>query len=223
MKPYISSSMRTPLPKTLVALVLMLLQTGCSLMGIRSTEEPEYSLLQQEDRFEVRDYETLVVAETLVDASFDDAGGIAFKRLFGYISGDNEVVSSISMTAPVMALDENRSSGEKISMTAPVTGQQTDLGWRFAFVLPSGYTLDTAPLPTNTSVKLKQIPARKVAVVRYTGSWNETAYEENLELLQQWMERNRLEAASLPRVAAYDPPWTLPFLRRNEVLIDIQS
>jgi len=223
MKLYISSSMRTPLPKTLVALVLILLQTGCSLMGIRSTEEPDYSLLQQEDRFEVRDYETLVVAETLVDASFDNAGGIAFKRLFGYISGDNEAASSISMTAPVMALDENRSSGEKISMTAPVTGQQTELGWRFAFVLPTGYTLDTAPLPSNTSVKLKQIPARKVAVVRYTGSWNETAYEENLELLQQWMERNRLEAASLPRVAAYDPPWTLPFLRRNEALIDIQS
>ena len=215
--------MRTPLPKTLVALVLMLLQTGCSLMGIRSTEEPDYSLLQQEDRFEVRDYETLVVAETLVDASFEDAGGIAFKRLFDYISGDNEAASSISMTAPVMALDENRSSGEKISMTAPVTGQQTQLGWRFAFVLPTSYTLDTAPVPSNTSVKLKQIPARKVAAVRYTGTWNETAYEENLEFLQHWMERNRLEAASLPRVAAYDPPWTLPFLRRNEILIDIQS
>ena len=223
MKLYISSSMRTPLPKTLVALVLILLQTGCSLMGIRSTEEPDYSLLQQEDRFEVRDYETLVVAETLVDANFEDAGGIAFKRLFGYISGDNEAASSISMTAPVMALDENRSSEEEISMTAPVTGQQTQLGWRFAFVLPTSYTLDTAPVPSNTSVKLKQIPARKVAAVRYTGTWNETAYEENLEFLQHWMERNRLEAASLPRVAAYDPPWTLPFLRRNEILIDIQS
>lgn len=207
----------------MVALVFILLQTGCSLMGIRSTEEPDYSLLQQEDRFEVRGYQTLVVAETLVDASFDDAGGIAFRRLFGYISGDNEASSSISMTAPVMALDENRSSGEQISMTAPVTGQQTALGWRFAFVLPTGYTLETAPVPSNTSVKLKQIPARKVAVVRYTGSWSETAYEKNLELLQQWMQRNRLEAVSLPRVAGYDPPWTLPFLRRNEVLVDIKS
>jgi len=192
-------------------------------MGIRSTEEPNYSVLQQEDRFEVRDYESLVVAETLVDANFDDAGSIAFKRLFGYISGDNAAASSISMTAPVMALDENRSSGENISMTAPVTGQQTDLGWRFAFVLPADYTLETAPVPSNTSVKLKQIPARKVAVVRYTGSWSETAYDENLALLQQWMTRNRLEAVSLPRVAGYDPPWTLPFLRRNEVMIDIKS
>lgn len=223
MKPYLLSSMRTPLRRTMVALVFILLQTGCSLMGIRSTEEPDYSLLQQEDRFEVRGYQTLVVAETLVDASFDDAGGIAFRRLFGYISGDNEASSSISMTAPVMALDENRSSGEQISMTAPVTGQQTALGWRFAFVLPTGYTLETAPVPSNTSVKLKQIPARKVAVVRYTGSWSETAYEKNLELLQQWMQRNRLEAVSLARVAGYDPPWTLPFLRRNEVLVDIKS
>ena len=223
MKPDMPFPMRTPLPRSLLALVLILLQTGCSLMGIRSTEEPNYSVLQQEDRFEVRDYETLVLAETLVDASFDDAGSIAFKRLFTYISGDNEAASSISMTAPVMVLDENRADGEKISMTAPVTGQQTALGWRFAFVLPTGYTLETAPVPSNASVKLEQIPARKVAVVRYTGSWSEAAYEEHLELLQQWMKRNRLEAVSLPRVAGYDPPWTLPFLRRNEVMIDIKS
>ena len=223
MKPDMPFPMRTPLPRSLLALVLILLQTGCSLMGIRSTEEPNYSVLQQEDRFEVRDYETLVLAETLVDASFDDAGKIAFKRLFGYISGDNEAAAEIAMTAPVMALDEKQSSGENISMTAPVTGEETPLGWRFAFVLPSGYTLATAPVPGNPDVRLQQVPARTVAVVRYSGSWNETAYEENLKNLQQWMRQNQLEADSLPRVAGYDPPWTLPFLRRNEVMIDIKS
>ena len=214
---------RTALPRSLVAVVIILLQSGCSLIGIRSTEEPNYSVLQNENRFEVREYESLVIAETLVDASFADAGNIAFKRLFGYISGDNEAASEISMTAPVMALDENRSGAEKISMTAPVTGQETAQGWRFAFVLPSNYTLATAPIPGNPRVSLRQVPARTVAVVRYTGSWNETAYEENLELLQNWMRQNQLDADSLPRVAGYDPPWTLPFLRRNEVMIDIKS
>lgn len=207
----------------LVTVAVILLQSGCSLVGIRSTAEPNYSLLQNEGRFEVREYEALVLAETLVDSNFDDAGNIAFKRLFGYISGDNEAASEIAMTAPVMALDENRTSGEKISMTAPVTGQETPRGWRFAFVLPSGYTLTTAPVPGNPEVRLTQVPASKVAVVRYSGSWSETAYQENLKNLQQWMRQNQLEADSLPRVAGYDPPWTLPFLRRNEVMIDIKS
>ena len=180
-------------------------------------------MLQSEDRFEVREYGALLVAETLVDATFDDAGNIAFKRLFGYISGDNEAASEIAMTAPVMALDENRSGGEEISMTAPVTGQQTDLGWRFAFVLPSDYMLASAPVPSNPEVSLAQVPARKVAVLRYSGSWSETTYQKKLQLLQNWMRQNRLEAASLPRVAGYDPPWTLPFLRRNEIMIDIKN
>jgi len=215
--------MPATLRRTLVAGVMVVLQSGCSLVGIRSTEEPNYSVLQSEDRFEVREYASLVTAETLVDAGFDDAGNIAFKRLFGYISGDNDSASEISMTAPVMARDENRTGGEKISMTAPVTGQETAQGWRFAFVLPSGYTLASAPVPNNPEVRLEQVPARKVAVVRYSGSWSETVYEEHLKLLRHWMRQNRLEADSLPRIAGYDPPWTLPFLRRNEIMIDIKS
>ena len=217
------SPLRAALPRSLLAGLIILLQAGCSLVGIRSTAEPDYAVLKTEEPFEVREYEPLVIAEILVDASFDEAGKIAFKRLFGYISGDNAAASEIAMTAPVMALDENGSGGEKISMTAPVTGQQTAQGWRYAFVLPSGYTLANAPLPTNPEVRLSQVPARQVAVVRFSGSRSETAYARNLSLLRQWMRQNQLEAGSLPRVAGYDPPWTLPFLRRNEVMIDIKS
>jgi len=223
MKSEQTSPVRTSLSRPLAAAFIILLQSGCSLVGIRSTAEPNYSVLQTEDRFEVREYETMLVAETLVDASFDDAGNIAFKRLFGYISGDNAANSEIAMTAPVMALDENRSSGEKISMTAPVTGQETPRGWRYAFVLPSSYTLASAPVPGNPEVSLKEVPGQKVAMVRYSGSRSKAAYQENLKLLQQWMRQNGLEAGSLPRLAAYDPPWTLPFMRRNEVMIDIKS
>jgi len=223
MKPEKNPSSTSALPRSLLAGLVILLQSGCSLVGIRTTEEPNYSVLQQQDQFELREYEALVVAETLVDESFDEAGNVAFRRLFNYISGDNAAASEIAMTAPVMALDESSASGEKISMTAPVTGQDTPLGWRFAFVLPSQYTLANAPQPTNPEVRLNEVPARKVAVVRYSGSWSEKAYAENLELLQQWMRQNRLQADSLPRVAGYDPPWTLPFLRRNEVMIDIKD
>lgn len=210
------------MPRSLLVLGLILFQAGCSVVGIRSTAEPDYSVLQKDELFEVREYESLIVAETLVEADFDGAGNIAFKRLFGYISGDNEAATKIDMTAPVMALDENDDSGEKISMTAPVTSQETALGWRFAFVLPSSFTLENAPMPGNPEVSLAQVPARKVAVVSFSGSLNEVNYDENLKLLQQWMLQNQLKANSLPRVAGYDPPWTLPFLRRNEVMIDIQ-
>jgi hypothetical protein len=223
MTPQHATYNRRILRHSMIAAAIILLQSGCSLVGIRSTAEPGYAVLQKEESFEVREYGRLVVVETVVDADFDDAGGIAFRRLFGYISGDNESAAEIAMTAPVMAADETIPGGEEISMTAPVSGRQTALGWRFAFVLPSDYTLASAPLPVNPDVRLEQVPARKVAVLRYSGSWSETGYARNLQLLQQWMSRNRLAADSSPRVAGYDPPWTIPFLRRNEVMIDIRS
>ena len=210
-------------PRPAIVLMIALLQSGCSLFGIRSAEEASYTVVVDQDRFEVREYESLVVAETVVDTNFDEAGNIAFKRLFGYISGANRARAEIAMTAPVMALDEDTSSGEQIAMTAPVTSEKSAGGWRFAFVLPAGYSLQNAPAPSNPDVNLALVPARRVAVLRYTGSWSETSYQSNLKLLQDWMQQNQFEAASLPRVAGYDPPWTLPFLRRNEVLIDIKS
>ncbi|MBT8435617.1 MAG: heme-binding protein [Gammaproteobacteria bacterium] len=217
------TSIRIPLTRSLAAIFILLFLSGCSLVGIRSAEEANYSVLDNQDKFEVREYDAMLVTETLVDASFDEAGNIAFKRLFGYISGDNVSASEIAMTAPVLAVDENSSSGEKISMTAPVTGEKSGPGWRFAFVLPAEYTLETAPAPNNSAINLVPVPARKVAVVRYSGTRSETAYETHLKLLQDWMQQNRYQPDSLPRFAGYDPPWTLPFLRRNEVLIDIKS
>jgi DNA gyrase inhibitor GyrI len=89
-------------------------------------------------------------------------------------------------------------------------------------VLPAGYRLDNAPTPTREDVTLARVPARRVAVKRYSGWWNEASYRENLQLLQGWMRQNKLEADSEPRYAGYDPPWTLPFLRRNEIMIDIR-
>jgi hypothetical protein len=205
----------------LVACVL-LLQTGCSLFGIRSTEEAPYSVLEEQGQYQIRHYESLIVATTIVDSDFDEAGKQAFRRLFNYISGDNKAAREIAMTAPVIATENAAMDSEKIAMTAPVMREKRDQGWRFSFVLPAGYTLENSPLPNDERVSLQQIPARKVASLQYSGSWQQERFDANSELLLQWLSEQKLQPDSLPRVAGYDPPWTLPFLRRNEVLVDIK-
>jgi hypothetical protein len=210
-----------PVRMTLMALIAVL-QSGCSVFGIRSAEEAAYSVLQQQGDYELREYESLVVASTLVDSNFDEAGKQAFRRLFNYISGDNESARKIDMTAPVLATENRPADKEKIAMTAPVIREKVEQGWRFSFVLPASYTLATAPLPIDERVNLEQIPSRKVAAVQYSGRWNQARFDENTALLLQWIAEQQLESDSPPRVAGYDPPWTLPFLRRNEVLVDIK-
>ena len=91
----------------------------------------------------------------------------------------------------------------------------------YSFVLPASYTLETTPLPSNPEVKLAVIPRKKVAVIRYAGSWKEQTMREKSEELDEWIQANGLKRLSKPRSARYDPPWTLPFLRRNEIMIDI--
>lgn len=210
-----------------LAICVLLLQSGCSLFGIRSAEEAPYSVLEEQGQYQVRQYESLVVATTVVDSEFDEAGKQAFRRLFNYISGANKAAREIAMTAPVLATEDvttedAAADGEKIAMTAPVMREKQDRGWRFSFVLPAGYTLANSPLPDDERVSLQQIPARKVASLQYSGRWQQARFEANSELLLQWVSEQQMQPSSLPRVAGYDPPWTLPFLRRNEVLVDIK-
>jgi hypothetical protein len=111
---------------SLIALAVML--QSCSLFGIRSTEEAAYSVLQKQGDYELRQYESLVVASTLVESDFDEAGKQAFRRLFNYISGDNTAGQEIAMTAPVIATENQSNGGEEIAMTAPVTSERLDQG-----------------------------------------------------------------------------------------------
>jgi hypothetical protein len=198
-----------------------LLATGCSLFGIRTTEGASYVVIDKRDPIEIREYEELVVVETFVNTSYEEAGNIAFKKLFAYITGENLSKTKIAMTAPVMAKEGDGPAGDKIPMTSPVLGERRAEGWRYSFVLPANFTLENAPLPSNPEVKLAVIPPKKVAVIRYTGSWKEETMRENSETLVQWIRGNGLELLSNPRSARYDPPWTLPFLRRNEIMIDV--
>ncbi len=200
----------------------LLCTVGCSVLGIRTAEEAGYKVLSEEGQIQLREYEQLVIVETNVDADYEEAGNIAFKRLFGYISGGNESKTKIAMTAPVMAKEDEATEAEKIDMTTPVLAERRAKGWRYAFVLPADYTFESAPVPSNPQVMLSVMPKRKVAVNRYSGSWSEKVLRQKTQELADWMHEKGLEPASKPRSARYDPPWTISFLRRNEVMIDIR-
>ena len=197
------------------------LVSGCVVFGVDSTEEAPYELVREDERFEIREYAPLVVAETRVNASFEEAGEVAFRRLFAYISGENETSDEIAMTAPVVAEAADEASGEKIAMTAPVLSERDGEAWRYRFVLPRGYSLDDAPRPLDPKVSLAETETTRVAAVRYSGRSTEATRSENAKALADWIVSQGLEARSEPRWAGYDAPWTLPPFRRNEVLVDV--
>jgi len=195
-------------------LVVVTLLTGARAMA---TEEAPYTVVKASGIFEVRDYEPHILAETLVDGTLEDAGNKAFRRLFNYISGANHSRSSIAMTAPV----SQESKGEKIAMTAPVGQQRSSGKWAVSFMMPASYTLATLPVPDESSITLRQVPAHRVAAVRYSGTWSESNYLDYKERLENWIRENGFEASGEPVWARYNPPFTLWFLRRNEILIPV--
>lgn len=182
-------------------------------------EEAKYQVIQQEDPFEIRDYEAHILAETIVEGSSKEAGDEGFKRLFSYISGDNRTGGKVAMTAPV----SQEPVGEKIKMTAPVGQQRVDETWVVSFMMPASYTLETLPEPTDPKVVLRRVPPRRMAAVRYSGFWSRKKYLQHKEKLESWIQKKGLTIAGDPIWARYDPPFMPWFLRRNEVLIPISS
>ena len=182
-------------------------------------EEADYAVVEKEGDFELRQYELFIVAETIVDGDFSDVGNVGFRRLYDYISGNNQKKESISMTAPVT--QEARS--EKISMTAPVTQEREEGKWRITFMMPSQYTMKTLPEPLDPNVKLKQESERSVAAIRYSGTWSQKRYREKEARLFEWIEKRGFKAVGEPIFARYNPPFMPWFLRRNEVLIPVEQ
>ncbi|HOX08515.1 MAG TPA: heme-binding protein [Planctomycetota bacterium] len=184
-----------------------------------SVEEARYQVVSKSNGFEVRDYAPYVVAETVVDAPFEDAGNRAFQKLFRYISGANRSRTKIAMTAPV----SQESAHEKIEMTAPVGQRRAEEGWAVSFAMPASYTMETLPLPEDSSVKLRQVEACRMAAVRYSGVWSEKHYLRHKQEMEAWIEKNGFRILGQPIWARYNPPFTLWFLRRNEVLIPVDT
>ncbi len=209
-------------------LVALFVIVGVILSGeAMATEEPEYTVTQQDKPFELRHYEPKIIAQVEVEGSMDKASNKGFRLLADYIFGNNTVVSGsnpkaekISMTAPVtMASQTATANAEKIDMTAPVTVAQSDDTWRVNFVMPSKYTLETLPKPNNPAVTLHQQPGQQFAVIRFSGLTGAKKVDAKTNDLLAWMAEHNLTPTGEPQLARYNGPWTLPMLRRNEVMI----
>ena len=192
--------------------------TGCTVFGIRTYEEAPYSVLKEKGNIQIRQYRDLFVAQTVVTGNYDETGPIAFDRLAGFINGNNKEKQGIPMTTPVL----REKTGKKISMTAPVFQEKHGSAWTMSFVMPSQYTLETLPDPLDKDIHIKRIPGKKVATIRYSGPLTKKSITENTEKLLSWLRANGYNPLSPPRSAGYDPPWTISFLRRNEIHVDIQ-
>jgi len=182
-------------------------------------EEATYTLVKNDKEYEVRDYASHILAETVVDGTLEEAGNKAFNRLFRYISGNNRSRAKVAMTAPV----SQEPTGDKIKMTAPVGQQRAEEKWAVSFVMPASYTLETLPEPTDPNVKLRQVPARRIAAVRYSGFWSEKNYLQKKAQLESWIREKNLTIIGDSIWARYNPPFTPWFMRRNEILIPIAA
>jgi hypothetical protein len=182
-------------------------------------EEAKYEVIKKDKQFEIRDYAPHTLADTVVEGSMEGAGNKAFGLLFRYISSGNRSRTKLAMTAPV----SQEPTGEKINMTAPVEQQRVKNGWIVSFMMPRSYTLQTLPEPEDARVTLRQVPARRMAAVRYTGFWSEKSYLRHKSELESWIHKKGLTIAGDPVWARYNPPFSPWFLRRNEILIPVDT
>ena len=215
-----------------VLLTSTLLISGAAM----ATEEPNYTVLSKTENFELRRYESQLVAQTWVSGDQDAASRAGFKILADYIFGNNTALSGesskISMTAPVAMQFEAKQSttkkngsneSQKIAMTAPVSikqeQQQNDGKWRVQFTMPSKYTMQTLPKPNNPDITIIEVPPQTYGVIKFSGlAGSEKVAVKTVEL-QSWMQTQKLTLTGTPELARYNPPWTLPFMRRNEIMI----
>ncbi|MFO1142619.1 MAG: heme-binding protein [Amaricoccus sp.] len=181
-----------------------------------AVEQARYTVVSARGPFEIRDYPGMIVAEVEVAGERRRAISDGFRLLAGYIFGGNRTRTKVAMTAPV-----TQAAGEKIAMTAPVTQAPAGDRWRVRFVMPAGYTLDTLPVPDDPAVTLKALPAQRFAAIRFAGRATAGALDRQLAALRGFMADEKLAPLGDPVYAFYNPPWTLPFLRRNEIMIEV--
>lgn len=186
------------------------------------TGQQPYELVNRRDGFELRRYPAHLVAEIEVDGSFDEAPNRAFRPLAGFINGANHSRRQIAMTAPVT---QQAAGPEKIAMTAPVVQQPAARpgSYLVQFVMPSGFTAQTLPVPEDARVRRREIPQQLAAAVRFSGRWTRKGFEERGAALRRAVVTAGLRPAGPVRYARFNPPWTPWFLRRNEAVQPVQE
>lgn len=202
---------------TAVALLSGLVVAGCSVVGVRSgTEEPTYMVDSTAGGIEIRTYGPRLVAETFVEGDEEAARNAGFRRLAAYIFGGNTARQDIAMTAPVAQ------TSEPIAMTAPVAQESVAAGrWRIRFFMPARYTMATLPRPNDPEVRIVELPAQQVAVLRFSGDRSAAAVAMQQRRLLAALAATSWRADGTPSAWFYDPPWTLPAARRNEVAVAV--
>ncbi len=186
-------------------------------MPTHAIEEPEYQIVRKLEGIEVREYAAYRVAEMVVAGPAGEAGSQAFPVLAGYIFGKNKGDRKIAMTAPVT----QAAVPVKLEMTAPVTQTAAPDGFLVQFVLPKDVTLASAPEPLDARVKLREVPPSRVAVIRFSGFWSESNYNDHLAKLQAALRAADLAWSGEPVYSRYNPPFTPWFMRRNEIWLHL--
>jgi len=188
--------------------------------SLMATDEPEFKLILKEDKFEIREYAPKIIAQVEIFGDFDDASSKGFKILADFIFGNNTSNngnSKIEMTAPV----EMEPLSQKINMTKPVLAEGSDNNWIISFIMPNEFTLETLPKPNNKSIKILSLPKEKYAVIVFSGLLRESSYLEKEKLLNEFIKEKKLKPSGEIKIARYNPPWTLPFFRRNELMLKV--
>ena len=206
--------------------------TGSILLGVatfimaintqaKSQEEqsgPKYEVLAQLDKqIELRLYAPRVVAQVEVTGNERNSLNEGFRILAGYIFGRNKKHDKLAMTAPVLAEPE-KPPPEPVFTQSTLSDRMT-----MSFFMPAEYSLTQLPEPQDNRIKLKELPAQRFAAIRFSGSWNPGEFKRQATRLAICMQKNNLQIAGDPVNAYYNPPFTLPFLRRNEVLLPLSA
>ncbi len=209
--------------------VLIFLSSILIASSTMATEEPKYTLLEKSGPFELRAYAPQLIAEVKVEGDLDAASSQGFRLIAAFIFGQNQVNEKIAMTTPVGIESSDQQKSTKIAMTAPVgiEAAKSEKGvanqWAVSFVMPSEYTLDTLPKPLNSQVKIRQLPAENRAAITFSGFYSEDTVLEKTKALEDWIKAKNMQAVGPSQFARYNPPWTLPFMRRNEVMIRVRN
>lgn len=178
-------------------------------------EQPEYKVEVSKGPYEVRLYGPMIAAEATVTGERKAAIRDGFRLIAAYIFGANTPNAKIAMTAPV------QQQKQTIAMTAPVTQQGSGQTWSVRFIMPKSWTMETLPAPNDARVVLKPVPQRRVVAVSFSGTASDAAIEQRTTELRRFAAERNLQTAGEPLFAFYNPPWTLPFLRRNEIILDV--
>lgn len=196
-----------------VSYLFLLLGSACV-----SVEQASYRVIQTMDGVEIRDYPPQLVAQVVVTEPFDKAGNEGFRLLADFIFGNNTKKQSIQMTSPVA---QKKLTSEKIKMTAPVEMQAIETSYQIRFYMPATYTKETLPVPIDSRVQILEHPGGVYAARSYSGSWSQSRYQQEATRLHHVLENSSYKASGSVVFARYNSPWTLWFLRRNEVLVKV--